>query len=49
MQAVRGDLGVPDTLAAAFEGADRLFLFPVPQTAREVVDAAKRAGVRRTN
>jgi uncharacterized protein YbjT (DUF2867 family) len=47
VQAVQGDLAAPDTLEPALRGVDRMFLFPVPQTAREVVDAAKRAGVRR--
>ncbi|TDD56672.1 NAD(P)H-binding protein [Saccharopolyspora elongata] len=47
VQAALGDLAAPDTLDAALRGVDRLFLFPVPQTARDVVDAAKRAGVRR--
>ncbi|KAA5836129.1 NAD(P)H-binding protein [Saccharopolyspora hirsuta] len=44
---VRGDLARPDGLDEAFQGVERLFLFPVPETAREVVDAAERAGVQR--
>lgn len=47
VQVVRGDLADPGTLAAALAGADRLHLFPYPATAREVVDLAGRAGVRR--
>jgi uncharacterized protein YbjT (DUF2867 family) len=42
-----GDLTSPDTLRAALHGVERLYLFPVPETAREVVAAAKEAGVRR--
>lgn len=42
-----GDLTRPDTLRAALHGVERLYLFPVPETAREVVAAAKEAGVRR--
>ena len=47
VQVVHGDLADPGTLAAALAGADRLHLFPYPATAREVVDLAGRAGVRR--
>ncbi|MFI0454319.1 SDR family oxidoreductase [Actinomadura sp. 6N118] len=46
-EVVRGDLTRPDTLAGAFEGVDRLYLFPVEETAGEVVAMAKRAGVTR--
>ncbi|KAB2341002.1 SDR family oxidoreductase [Actinomadura rudentiformis] len=46
-EVVRGDLARPDTLAGAFEGVDRLYLFPVEETAGEVVAMAKRAGVTR--
>jgi uncharacterized protein YbjT (DUF2867 family) len=42
-----GDLTDPATLAEPLTGAERLYLFPNPWTAREVVDRAKRAGVRR--
>lgn len=42
-----GDLRQPDTLRAALYGVERLYLFPVPETAREVVAAAREAGVRR--
>lgn len=44
---VVGDLARPGTLRAALEGAERLFLFPVPETAPDVVALARRAGVRR--
>ncbi|GAA3431194.1 NAD(P)H-binding protein [Kutzneria kofuensis] len=47
VEVVRADLLRPDTLDAAFRDADRLYLFPVPQTAREVVAAAGKAGVSR--
>ena len=47
VQVVHGDLADPETLAVALAGADRLHLFPYPATAREVVDLAGRAGVRR--
>ena len=42
-----GDLTRPSSLAEALDGVDRMYLFPVAETAREVVDLAKRAGVRR--
>src|SRR5918992_4673766 len=47
VEVVHGDLADPGTLAAALAGADRLHLFPYPATAREVVDLAGRAGLRR--
>ncbi|WP_329100597.1 NAD(P)H-binding protein [Micromonospora sp. NBC_01699] len=47
VEVVHGDLAEPPTLAGALAGVDRMYLFPVAQTAREVVDQAKRAGVRR--
>ncbi|MFF4159695.1 NAD(P)H-binding protein [Streptomyces sp. NPDC001678] len=43
----KGDLTLPDTLPAALEGVGRLYLFPVPETAREVAALAREAGVRR--
>lgn len=43
----KGDLLQPDTLRAALHGVERLYLFPVPETARAVVAAAEEAGVRR--
>jgi uncharacterized protein YbjT (DUF2867 family) len=42
-----GDLEAPASLEHAFGGAERMYLFPVPATAREVVARARRAGVRR--
>ncbi|MFK0258173.1 SDR family oxidoreductase [Streptomyces sp. NPDC090445] len=44
---VAGDLAQPRTLADALAGVEKMFLFPVPETAQEVVDLAVRAGVRR--
>ncbi|MCM2392427.1 SDR family oxidoreductase [Streptomyces albipurpureus] len=43
----RGDLDEPRSLSAALEGVQALFLFPVAETAREVVALAEEAGVRR--
>ncbi|MEV6692245.1 NAD(P)H-binding protein [Micromonospora sp. NPDC051196] len=42
---VAGDLADPSTLASAFDGIQRLYLYPVPATAREVVGRAVGAGV----
>ena len=42
-----GDLGRPETLAAAFDGVDRMVLLPLAETARQVVALARDAGVRR--
>lgn len=47
VETVAGDLGDPATLAPVLAGVDRLYLFPVPGTAREVVGFARRAGVQR--
>lgn len=47
VEVVRGDLLEPASLEPALAGVDRLYLFPEPRTATEVVDVAKRAGVRR--
>ena len=44
---VGGDLADPSTLAGAFDGIDRMFLFPVPAPAAAVTELAVRAGVRR--
>lgn len=46
-QVVRGDLENPESLAEALEGVERMYLFPVAETAREVVAMAKQAGVER--
>ncbi|RCV47762.1 SDR family oxidoreductase [Marinitenerispora sediminis] len=45
---VPGDLARPDTLAAALEGVDSLYLFPEPAAAGAVARMARAAGVRRT-
>ncbi|MEC3891184.1 SDR family oxidoreductase [Nocardiopsis sp. LDBS1602] len=42
---VRGDLTEPETVP--FDGVDRMFLFPEPSTAKELVERAVRSGVRR--
>ncbi|MEV4756503.1 NAD(P)H-binding protein [Micromonospora sp. NPDC049559] len=47
VEVVAGDLAEPETLRNALDGADRMYLFPYARTAREVVDLAKRSGVRR--
>ncbi|MGW6540427.1 NAD(P)H-binding protein [Streptomyces sp. NPDC055051] len=47
VEVVQGDLSVPDGLAPAFKDVDGLHLFPVEETAREVVGLAREAGVRR--
>ncbi|MEU9507250.1 NAD(P)H-binding protein [Micromonospora sp. NPDC048170] len=47
VEVVRGDLDEPATLETALDGVERMYLFPVAQTAREVVGLAKLAGVRR--
>ncbi len=47
VEVVGGDLRQPDTLSAALDGVERMYLFPVPATARQVVERAKAAGVRR--
>jgi uncharacterized protein YbjT (DUF2867 family) len=47
VEVVQGDLAEPATLVPALEGIDRMFLFPVEETAYEVIALAKRAGVRR--
>lgn len=45
VEVVRGDLDDPGGMP--FDGAEKLYLFAHPPTAREVVDRAVRAGVRR--
>jgi uncharacterized protein YbjT (DUF2867 family) len=47
VEVVHGDLLKIDTVTAALSGVDRLYLFPEPRTATEVVAAAKAAGVTR--
>ncbi|WP_229397733.1 NAD(P)H-binding protein [Micromonospora okii] len=46
VEVVRGDLTEPAGLADALRGVEKMYLFPVPDTAVEVVRAAERAGVR---
>lgn len=47
VEVMRGDLTRPGELGPVLAGVDRMFLFPEPSTAGAVVEAAKRAGVRR--
>jgi len=47
VETLGGDLTDPEGLAPVLAGVDRLYLFPVARTAREVVEQAQRAGVRR--
>lgn len=47
-EVVAGDLAEPDALPGGlFAGVDRMYLFPVAETAAEVMDRARAAGVRR--
>lgn len=46
-QVLAGDLERPETVRDALAGVEKLFLFPVAETAQEVVDLAVEAGVRR--
>jgi uncharacterized protein YbjT (DUF2867 family) len=47
VEVVQGDLYEPASLAPALVGIDRMYLFPVDETAHEVIALAKQAGVRR--
>ncbi len=47
VEIVEGFLGNLETMPAALEGVDRMYLAPLPRTAREVVGLAERAGVQR--
>jgi uncharacterized protein YbjT (DUF2867 family) len=47
VEVVRGDLLDPPSMADALAGVDRMYLFPEPSTAAEVVATARRAGVER--
>lgn len=47
VEVVRADLLEPSSVAEALVGVDRMYLFPEPRTAVEVVTAARAAGVRR--
>lgn len=46
VEAVRGYLGKPETLPAAFAGVDRMYLAPLLDTVEEVTRLAAAAGVR---
>lgn len=47
VEGVVGDLARPQSLEGVFEGVDRVYLFPVPDTAGRVVEMARAAGVTR--
>jgi uncharacterized protein YbjT (DUF2867 family) len=47
VEVVEGYLGRVETLPAAFEGVERMYLAPLESTVREVVALAAQAGVRR--
>jgi hypothetical protein len=47
VETVGGDLTDPAGLEPVLTGVDRLYLFPVARTARQVVDRARRAAIRR--
>jgi uncharacterized protein YbjT (DUF2867 family) len=47
VEVFHGDLAKPSTLDDALVGVDRVYLFPVARTARDVVGRLKRSGVRR--
>jgi uncharacterized protein YbjT (DUF2867 family) len=47
VETVAGDLTDPAALGPVFAGVDRMYLFPVARTAREVVTLARGAGVGR--
>ncbi|OLF19467.1 SDR family oxidoreductase [Actinophytocola xanthii] len=47
VEVVRGDLLDPPSVAAVLTDVDRMYLFPEPRTAEEVVGLAVRAGVER--
>ncbi|GDY31744.1 NAD(P)H-binding protein [Gandjariella thermophila] len=47
VEVVPGDLTEPSALRDALRDVDRVYLFPIPDTAREVVGLIQRAGVRR--
>jgi uncharacterized protein YbjT (DUF2867 family) len=47
VETVAGDLTDPDALTPILSGVDRMYLFPVASTARDVVALARAAGVGR--
>ncbi|GIH93731.1 SDR family oxidoreductase [Planobispora siamensis] len=46
-EVVGGDLTEPGSLAPVLEGVERMYLFPVEETAEEVIGLAREAGVHR--
>lgn len=46
VEVVHGDLADPASMRDAVRGVDRMYLFPVPDTAGDVAEIARRAGVR---
>jgi uncharacterized protein YbjT (DUF2867 family) len=48
VETVAGDLTDPAALAPVLAAVERMYLFPVARTAREVMTLARRAGVQRT-
>lgn len=46
VEVVRANLRRPETLTSAFEGVDRMYLAPVPETVQRVLAMARDAGVR---
>jgi uncharacterized protein YbjT (DUF2867 family) len=47
VEVAQGDLTEPESLAAALDGVDRMYLFPVTDAVHDVLDLARSAGVRR--
>lgn len=47
VEVVEGYLGRPETVAAALDGVDRMYLAPLLKTVRQVVELARDAGVER--
>lgn len=47
VEVVRGDLSEPSSLSGLFDGIDAMYLFPVDDTAAEVLAMAAQAGVKR--
>lgn len=47
VEVAEGDLARPDTLRAAMAGADRAYLFPLPDSAADFAQLAREAGLRK--
>lgn len=47
VEVFEGYVGRPETVPAALEGVERMYLAPLPQTAREIAALAREAGVER--